>query len=181
MAGIRLSGCSRNRYAKTMTMKARDIMQSKVRTIAPDVPLPDLERKFIADRVSGFPVVRDQKLLGIVSRSDIVRQLCVEQSLAETVSDFHRDVDAYASDPIQSFQDIARRVGQRIEHLTVKDVMIRDVITVEPEQSLSELAQVLCKHRIHRVPVTEQGRLVGIITTLDLVRLFAEDRVEVKS
>ena len=163
-----------------MTLKARDIMQSKVRTVGPDLPLPDLERKFISDRVSGFPVVRDQKLLGIVSRSDIVRQLCVEQSLAETISDFHREVEAFASDPHRSFQDIARRVGQRIEHLTVKDVMIREVITVGPEQSLNELAQILCKHRIHRLPVTEGERLVGIITTLDLVRLFAEKRVEVK-
>ncbi len=160
-----------------MTWTVRDVMRTEVRTVDPDVTLPDLERRFVAHRVSGFPVVRDGRLVGIVSRSDVVRQLSVEQTRAESISDYYREATGDYH-PELDLEEIAERIGRRLETLRVEELMIPELITVRPDASLQEVARLLLEHRIHRAPVTEGERLVGIVSSMDLVRLFAEDRVK---
>ncbi|UCE85648.1 MAG: CBS domain-containing protein [Deltaproteobacteria bacterium] len=160
-----------------MNRRARDLMHAEVRSVSPEMTLPELERQFFREGVTGFPVVDEGRLLGIVSRSDIVRQLCVEQSLAETASDYYREVGGIETSGVESLEAIGQRVGARVEKLCVRDVMIDATITATPDQPLRDVARTLVTHHIHRLPVVEGGKLVGIITSLDLVRLFAEDRV----
>src|SRR3972149_5577173 len=100
-----------------MDMLVRQIMQRNVRTIAPEVTLPDLEEAFVQQGVGGFPVVDKGELVGIVSRSDIVRQLFVEHHAAESTSDFYLDDDGFHEIPLVTFEQIADRVGQRLEPL----------------------------------------------------------------
>ena len=69
---------------------ARDLMQSPVRTVRPEMSLADLERTFLEAGYSGFPVVDGGKLVGVVTRSDVVRRLSVEQNVGEMISDRHR-------------------------------------------------------------------------------------------
>jgi len=161
-----------------MNLTARDIMRTSVHVVDPDLPLRDLDREFIDKKVSGFPVVLRDKLVGIVSRSDIVRQLYVEQSLAEMVSDYYREGQGFPDEPGLTARVVADQVGERFEQLRVKDVMIRELLTVSPQQSLRSVAQMLFGHHIHRVLVTEDERLVGIITAMDLVRLIAEGTLQ---
>lgn len=160
-----------------MDLTASEVMHRNVSVVDSEMTLPRLERAFLDHRVSGFPVVDDGRLVGIVSRSDIVRQLCVERSVAEMTSDFYRDEQGFHVVPMETFEQVADRVGERIEELRVKDVMIREIIHVSPEQPLRIVAQILVDKRIHRVPVTDEGRLVGIITALDLVQLIADGRL----
>lgn len=162
-----------------MNLTARDVMRTDVQVIRPDETLAELDRELLEKRVGGFPVVEKERLVGIVSRSDVVRRLSIEQSLAENVSDYYRDTSGYDVDPFESLSEIGTRVGARIEDLRVRDVMSRTIISVPPDASLRELARTLLEHGIHRVPVAEGDRLVGIVTGLDLVRLIAEDRVPV--
>jgi CBS domain-containing protein len=153
-----------------------DIMQKKVRTIAPERTLPELERELLRSRVGALPVVdRDDKLVGIVSRSDVVRQLCLERSLGEAMADAYRD-QTDAGFVEKSQQAIAVGIGQRMERLCVRDVMIHDLITVAPDLSVEDAAKLLWERRIHRLPVLENGRLVGIVSTLDFTRIVAERR-----
>ncbi|HVR74712.1 MAG TPA: CBS domain-containing protein [Planctomycetota bacterium] len=159
-----------------MPLSVRDIMKAEVKTVPPEMTLPDLERAFLEEQVSGFPVVRGAKLVGIISRSDVVRQLSVEQSVAEVISDYHRDMTDFESDPVESLHEIATRVGERVEHLQVKDLMVEKVFTVSPDHSIEDAARLLIKHHIHRVPVVKDGQVVGILTTLDIVRLFTDGR-----
>ena len=160
-----------------MDWRARDLMRTGVRTVGPEMLLCDLERALISEGMSGFPVVDGGCLVGIVSRSDVVRQLCVEQTLAETLSDYYAGVGGCASGSVESFQEIGERVGTRIERLRVKDVMTHELITASPEDSVRDVAATLLARRVHRLPVVEGSRLVGIVTSMDLVRLFAEERV----
>jgi len=148
-------------------------MSTQVHCVSPDLGLVDLERAFLEQQVSGFPVVQDDRLVGIVSRSDVVRQLCVEESRAELLSDYYVDLSGF-SEPLESLQQLGRRVGARVETLTVEDVMIREIVSVAPDTPLRELAALLVDRHIHRVPVVADGRLVGLVSSLDLVRLVAE-------
>jgi CBS domain-containing protein len=156
-----------------LNRRVAEIMQKKVKTIAPDKTLPALERELLRWRIGAMPVVERGKLVGIVSRSDVVRQLCVERSLGEAMFDAYRDqTDAgFAS---RSQRAIAGEIGHRMEHLRVRDVMIQDVVTVAPDLSVVKAAQLLIERRIHRLPVLENGKLVGIVSSLDFTRLVAQ-------
>ena len=158
-----------------MGWTARDVMQAEVRTVGANMALPDLERAFLKERVTGFPVVeRDGQLVGIVSRSDVVRQLSVEQSVGEEMSDYYRQ-DSVPS--VSALPSIAEHVGRRMEGLKVREVMIERLITCAPDEPLEDIARRLVKERIHRMPVVDDGRLIGILSSVEFVRLFAEGRV----
>jgi CBS domain-containing protein len=158
-----------------MPLTAHDVMQSNVHVVPPDMALVDLEREFVAKRVTGFPVVEAGRLVGIVSRSDVVRQLCAEQSLAEIVSDYYGDATGF--EPPATLVEIGDRVGQRLESLRVDDVMVRQVVSVAPDTPLVDVARTLVERHIHRLTVTQGSRLVGIISTFDLVKVIADGRM----
>jgi CBS domain-containing protein len=156
-----------------MNRSVADIMQKKVKTIGPDKALPDLERELLRWRIGAMPVVeRGGKLVGIVSRSDVLRQLCLERSLGEAMADAYRD-QTDASFFAKAQAAVAGEIGQRMERLRVRDVMIEDVLTVTPELPVAKAAQLLIERRIHRLPVVENGKLVGIVSSLDFTRLVA--------
>jgi len=141
--------------------------------------LIELDQEFLDKRVSGFPVVDDEQLVGVVSRSDVVRRLAFEQHLAETTSDFYRDGEGFHELPTESLQEIAARVGHQIENLCVRDLMSQHLVVVTVDDSIEVAALKLWEDRIHRLPVVDQGRLAGILSSLDLVRLFADGRVKI--
>lgn len=160
-----------------MSFTARDLMNPEVRTVGPEMTLVDLDRSFLSHRVSGFPVVQSGRLVGLVSRSDVVRRLSSEQDLGEVITDYYRSPDPGVAGPSPDAEDIGRQVGARMATLKVADVMVTGLLTAEPGDSVAKVAQVMIEKRIHRLPVTDAGQLVGIISSLDFVRLFAEGRV----
>ncbi len=161
----------------TKQLTAADVMKVAVKTVPPTFSLPQLERELLAAKVSGFPVVDDGKLVGVVSRSDVVRQICREREIAERTSDFYFDEIGFYEAEMETFKDIADRVGERIEGLLVRDVMTRNPRTIPWNYPISEIARQFAAHGVHRLPVTDEGTLVGIVTTMDLVRLIADKRL----
>jgi len=156
-----------------MGAKVRDWMQREVRTVREDLSLDELDQRLLAERVSGFPVVsKSGELRGVVSRSDVVRQLSVERTWAETLSDYYTDWSGRGeSEP--SLAEIGERAGRRLEERTVADAMAREPVTVAPDDDLAKAAGLLAEKRFHRLPVVEAGRVVGILTSLDLARYVA--------
>jgi CBS domain-containing protein len=64
------------------------IMQSNPKTVSPEMTLTSLEQLFLSTKFTGFPVVKEDRLIGVVSRSDIIRSMVTERSRAEQLSDF---------------------------------------------------------------------------------------------
>ena len=159
-----------------MATTARDVMKTEVRTVSPDISLTDLEKLFIDNRVTGFPVVESERLVGVVSRSDIVRKIVTEQSYAEYVSDYYRDVGSFDEPrPADTLPELGSQIGSRLASATVRDVMSQEPVTVSADDPVSRVAEQLVERRIHRVPVVaSDGRLEGIITSLDLVGLLVD-------
>jgi CBS domain-containing protein len=171
---VEASTLGSRRKEVAMSPTVREWMQQEVRSVPPTITLVDLDERFVRDKVSGFPVTVDGKLEGIVSRSDIVHQLQIERTWAEQVSDFYRDFGGREADG-PTLQEIGAAVGRRIEKLTVRDVMSEAVVTIGPDDSLAVAARILVDRTIHRMPVVEDGGLVGILTTLDLSRYVSEN------
>jgi CBS domain-containing protein len=121
--------------------------------------------------VSGLPVIDDdRRVVGIISGTDIMRYSQQKQVLPKTGGLFW--ISPYSeSDDIESI-----RQGVDILHRTqIEMVMTKKVHTVTEETPISDIAKLLIKRKINRVPVVNQNnRLTGIITRADLVKFMAE-------
>jgi CBS domain-containing protein len=160
----------------TQALTVSEAMRVDVLTVSPDMSLPELEGRLLKRRVGGYPVVQDGRLVGIVSRSDIVRQLSVERSVGGALANFdpNESNDAALEKVVAS---ISEYIGRRMEVLTVRDAMITEVITARPDELLVEAARRMLEAGVHRLPVVEDGALRGILASSDFVRLFADGQL----
>lgn len=158
-----------------MARTAREVMEREIVTISPSQPLSELESLLLRHGILGVPVVEKGRLVGIVSRSDVVRQLKVEEERIAASAFYLEPFDADQRDA----EDLSRALeaaASRVARLRVRDVMIRDLITVSLDAKIEEVARVMVERRIHRVLVTEGEQLRGLISSLDLVALLADER-----
>jgi redox-sensitive bicupin YhaK (pirin superfamily)/predicted transcriptional regulator len=118
-------------------MKASDVMTSPVIGVPPDAALRDVARTLVERRVSAVPVMEDERLVGIVSEADVLRELP-------------------AGEPRKA-----------------RDVMTKDVATVNANTAVEEVAALLAARGIRRVPVMQGNRVVGIVSRANLVHALA--------
>jgi CBS domain-containing protein len=164
-------------------LHARDVMHAApLVTATPEMTLAELERRLLEHHVSGVPVLSAGRIVGVVARSDIVKQISVARALAELIEDPDRAASGIAAPEVDDSALDARAgliVAERIAKLTVGDVMTDAVVSVEPSTRIVEVAARMVEHGIHRVLVVEDGELRGIISSLDLAALFLDGRVKV--
>lgn len=156
-------------------MLVADLMSDNLVTASPSMTLKDIDELFTRQGISGAPVLDDGVLVGVISQSDIVRVLYEQQVASSDVSQFL--LSPYPI-PLPSLEEIARtrtEIADRMVDTTVADVMTDAPITVTPADDVSPAADAMCIHRIHRVLVTDEGRLVGILSSLDLAALLIDD------
>jgi CBS domain-containing protein len=151
-------------------MKAADVMVSKVITVEPDTSVRDIANILLANRISAVPVVNDGgKIVGIVSEGDLIRR--VEAGTERRHSWWLELV----GDRGQLARDYLKAHATRAAH-----VMTKPVVVAPPDMSLAEIATLLERHRIKRVPIVDEGRLVGIVSRANLLQALAamqRDRV----
>ncbi len=154
-----------------MTATVRSIMQADVLTVDPDTTIKALVRLLSDNGVSGVPVVDEQDVLvGVVSMTDVIRLAAEEGGGAYDASDdfflpewTSRKGPSWDALPLnESFDDV--RVG---------DIMTPVAFTVPPTATVTELADFLLRGHIHRAVVEEGGRLLGIVTTFDVLKVVA--------
>ncbi|MDJ0788338.1 MAG: CBS domain-containing protein [Myxococcota bacterium] len=163
-----------------MDLLARDVMERNVAVVAAQATLLELEQAFEEAGVSGFPVVDGGRVVGVVSRADVLRQLGGKSGDEPRLSTFYAELPSFGSGLAdERFADAAARGGRPVEQLKVADLMTPSTVTVAPDATLLDVALALTEHRIHRVLVTDAGTLVGVVSSLDLVRLVAEEKLAV--
>jgi CBS domain-containing protein len=144
-------------------MKASDVMVSNVITVSPDATVQEVADLLLQNRISAVPVVNaGGEILGIVSEGDLINRPETETS--------HRKswwLDALASNETLAAEYVKSHSRQ------VADVMTRDVISAAPETPVAEVAALLEKNRIKRVPIVKDGRLVGIVSRANLLQGLA--------
>jgi CBS domain-containing protein len=160
-----------------MGLLARDVMQRYVGIIDAGASLEELERAFDEAGVGGFPVVECGCVVGVVSRTDVMHHLGAKSGKEPRLSSFYADLPSFDEHLGESFADAAARGGKAMEQLRVSDLMTASVVTVAPDAPLLDVACALTEHQIHRVLVTDDTTLVGIVSSLDIVRLVAQERL----
>ncbi|MFT4069400.1 CBS domain-containing protein [Paraburkholderia sp.] len=145
-------------------MQASDIMTTQVVSIAPDSSVYDAAKLLADNRISGVPVVDETgDVIGIVSEGDLLRRV-------ETGTENPRR--SWLAEFLAPTRQLA--VEYLKEHsIQVRDVMSTPAITVDAAAPLTEVAELLGRKHIKRLPVLRNGKLAGIVSRANLVRALA--------
>jgi len=148
-------------------MQAKDIMTRDVATVAPNASVREAATLMTDRRLSGLPVVTaDGRAIGILTASDLLYR--VETGAERRPSWFA----SFFARPDELARQYAKDHGRKVH-----EVMARHIISVLEDASVSEVADVLDRNGLKRVPVIRDGALVGIISRGDLVRALSRTRL----
>src|SRR5271170_1993797 len=150
-------------------MKARDVMTSAVVSVGLDTPTRQIAQILRDNAISAVPVVDvDGGPAGMVSEGDLIAR---DEASREARRDWWLTLLAEGETTLNAnFIANLRAPGCK-----AREIMASPVVTIGEDTEISEVARVLTSHRIKRVPVVRDGRIVGIVSRADLVRALAAD------
>lgn len=152
---------------------ASDLMNPEVLTVREDMTLRQVANFLVDNEISGAPVEDGSgKLVGVVSFTDIVTALVQDDGgdgdrTSFFVSEWEEAMSREDLEDIEALDDAA---------LTVREIMTPEVYTVREETPVSEIAEAMVENHVHRLLVTREDRVVGIISTSDLLGLLVEEK-----
>jgi CBS domain-containing protein len=157
---------------------AADVMNPRVLTVRADMTVRELAHFLMENEISGAPVVdEDSKLVGVVSVTDITFALAEDGEDEEeeedegdrTASDFFRD--AWGEGLVRAeIEDLDLE-----DELEVREIMTPEVHTVPEETPIPEVAELMIRSHVHRLLVTREDKVVGILSTSDLLGLLVRE------
>ena len=165
-----------------MTLTARVLMEPDVKTVSPDDDVAAAFKRFARYEFSGFPVVDDERVVGIVTESDLVDLFEPEDETLWIPIGLPPFVDTLSYQVKRPWADLDLGVDMlRNADRPISEVLSTDVATVTPDASVDDVLDLLVGDDpdINRVPVVdEEGQLVGIIARQDVIRAFRDRRLE---
>lgn len=157
---------------------AADLMSPDVLTVPEDMPVRDLAAFLIDHEITGAPVVdAEGRLVGVVSVVDIADLAAGEEEDEETAGGgalqgfFGHGFDAVSPEELAELGPFEGEEGET----RVGEIMNPDVYSVSEDATVSQVASTLLNNHVHRLLVIEEGRVLGIITTSDLLGLLVEE------
>ncbi|QNT79379.1 CBS domain-containing protein [Entomobacter blattae] len=147
------------------TTLARDVMTPNVQYVHPFDNVSQIAKVMVKAGISAVPVCDNGHIVGIISEGDLMAPFTEKRKLQRDwwlsilaegttlAKDFLEYIDAY--------------------NLTAQDLMKKDVIVGRADMTLAQIAQLLQEHHIKRVPIVENGLMVGIVSRADLIRSYA--------
>ncbi len=148
-------------------LTAKEIMTTDVVAVTTDTSLKELAKKFVETRYSNMPVLDENgELVGVISETDLVEQqrpmhIPTVMALFDWV--FYLDSEKKFKEEVD-----------RVTATTVGELCTRNVVTCSPDDSVRDLAGLMSKHKVHLLPVVEQGKMVGVVARLDLIRAMED-------
>ena len=128
------------------------IMTREVVTLKNTDTLENAEQQFKAKKIRHIPIVKGSKVIGILSYTDLLRI-----SFADAFSEDTHEVDTSV-----------------YTLFTIEQVMARNLVSVSPNATVKEVAEIFAAREFHALPVIDEGTLVGIVTTTDLIKYLLE-------
>ena len=149
-----------------LSVKASDIMVTDVVTVKPDSDVGEVAALLLANRISAAPVVDEAgALVGMISEGDLLRR--GDAGTGHERSWWLRLLIGREILAAEFLKENSRRVG---------DLMTRDIVSAAPDTSVAEIAPLLERHRIKRVPIIQDSMVVGIVSRANLIQALATFR-----
>ena len=146
----------------------RDIMDPNPETVRPDTPVEEVIQTLRQNELPGVPVVNEVgRCVGIVTENDLV--------ISDDQGDLHLPhyIELFGGyvflESLKHFEDRLHKAFAA----TASDMMTSDPVTVAPDASVREAGHLIAEHGHNRLPVVEHGRLVGIVTRVDVLSALA--------
>ena len=145
-------------------MNGADIMTRKVVPARPDTSVSAVARLLLDNKISSVPVVDDHDhVVGIISEGDLLGRPPSRSPRGWWLRLF--------DDEAVCLEEIATA-----RHLKAREIMTRDVVSIVDQAPIDLLATLMRRHRLKRVPVVREGKLVGIVSRADLLDALVGDR-----
>jgi len=152
---------------------AADLMNPRVLTVRDDLTVRELANVLVDNEISGAPVEdRSGKLVGVVSLTDVAAALADDEDEEGERGDFF--LSEWEDDGMS--REEIEELGLDEAELTVSEIMTPEVFTVREDTPVSEIAEAMIQNHVHRILVTREDRVVGIISTSDLLGLLVEEK-----
>lgn len=144
-------------------LTAKDIMTKEVITVPLKMPVKELADLLWKNGISGAPVVDDEGgLVSVVTESDLIDQT-KKVHVPKMISIL--DSVLFLEKPSRMEEDIKKMTGA-----TVRDIKAKELITVNEDAPLDEIATIMAEKKVHTLPVVSDSRLVGVIGKSDIIR-----------
>lgn len=147
-------------------LKAKDIMTTDIVTVSKDAEVKEIAKLFSDKRIGGAPVVDDRgKVIGMVTDGDLIMQ-----DVKIHFPTYINLLDGFIIlGSTKRFEEQLRKaVGAKVE-----DVMTEEVVSVDEDASIEDVATLMMERNVSRMPVIKEGKLVGLITRGDIVRAIS--------
>jgi CBS domain-containing protein len=146
-------------------MRVKDVMVTEVKSIFPDISVSEALEFLSKEEISGLPVIdKDGKLVGMFTEKDIIKYIL--PGYLEKVGGF-----VYEDNP----KAIRNKVKELISERKVCEVMRKEVITIGPDSSISEVARIMLIGKVRRIPVVDkEKKVIGIVARGDVVKAFVK-------
>ena len=143
-------------------LKAKDIMTKDVITVKPEATVEELARLLMNNKVSGVPVINDnKKLIGIVTENDLITQ-----NKRLHIPTVIRLFDAFILLGSGRMEEEIRKMAAT----TVDEICTKKVVSITEETTLDEIATIMAEQHVHLLPVLRESMVVGIVGKADMVR-----------
>ena len=151
-----------------MALTVRDIMETDVPPVYPSDPVESVLKVLRTHELPGVPVINEGgRCVGIITEADLV--------ISDEDADLHLPhyfelFGGYVFlEPMKRFEERLRKAFSS----TAADMMTEDPVTIEPSAGIAEAARLIARKRHNRLPVVEHGRLVGVVTRVDVLDALA--------
>jgi CBS domain-containing protein len=143
-------------------MTVRDVMTRSVVSVQPTTPLKEVAQLLVDNGVSGVPVVDvNGAVLGVVSEADLL----VKEQGADAIR--HRPLARFRGESAESRAQLVK-----LQAVSAAEAMTAPAITITPARSIHDAAAIMTSRKVNRLPVVDDGQLVGIVSRSDLVRAY---------
>jgi CBS domain-containing protein len=143
-------------------MTVRDVMTRSVVSVHPTTPIKEVAQLLIDNGISGVPVVDvTGAVLGVVSEADLL----IKEQGADAIR--HRPLARFRGESAESRAQLIK-----LGAVTAADAMTAPAITITPARSIHDAAAIMTNRKVNRLPVVDDGQLVGIVSRSDLVRAY---------
>lgn len=147
-------------------LKAKDIMTSEVITVRMETTVNELAEVLWKNRISGAPVLDDDgKVVAMVTENDLIDQS----------KKFHIPTMISLIDSV-IFLESSKKIEKEIQKMagnTVQDICSKELVTVDGETALDEIATIMANKKVHTLPVLMNDKLIGVIGKSDIIRSMA--------
>ena len=150
-------------------LTARQLMTKNVITVTGETPVRELAKILSDNNISGAPVLDDKAMvIGVVTESDLI-----DQNKKVHIPTVVAILDSFIflESPNKMEKELKKMAG-----ITVEDIFAHEVISVQQDTPLDEVATLMAEKKIHTLPVIDGEKLVGVIGKSDIIRALAQGK-----